>query len=60
MKTFMKDFQSDYGEMYFRDFTIAVRGVGYFAKACAKHMKPEDIAYLQDMLIKKSSWFFSE
>lgn len=46
-------------EHFYRTST-AIRGIGYFSKACALIMSKDEMDKLCKELVKKSSWFYSE
>lgn len=56
----MQYLRSDLDKVDFRNLSVAIRGVGYFAKAYHKYLKDEDIVALRDNLVQLSSWFYSE
>ncbi|KAI8075324.1 hypothetical protein BC940DRAFT_249003 [Gongronella butleri] len=60
MSRFTSMLQQDHDKLEFQPFTIAVRGIGYFAQAANLHLQRREMEQLQDHLIKKGMWFFSE
>lgn len=56
----MEHLRSDLDQVDFRNLSVAIRGVGYFAKAYHKYLKTEDIKTLLDNLVQLSSWFYSQ
>ncbi|KAG0763147.1 hypothetical protein G6F62_000892 [Rhizopus arrhizus] len=46
-------------EHFYRTST-AIRGIGYFSKACALIMSKDEMDKLCKELVKKSSWFYSD
>ncbi|KAI8098597.1 uncharacterized protein BX664DRAFT_288171 [Halteromyces radiatus] len=60
MGKFINYLQQENAELDFQQFSISVRGIGYFAKASKQQLQPDQVTTLQDLLIKRGTWICSE
>ncbi|CAO3615261.1 unnamed protein product [Cunninghamella echinulata] len=60
MQKFFTTLQSHPDKAVFDGLSISIRGIGYFSKAANQLLKKEELEYLQEQLIKKGNWFYSE
>lgn len=60
MQFFFTNLQRNPDEISFDNLSLSIRGIGYFSKASKHLLKKEEMEYLQEQLIKKGNWFYSE
>lgn len=60
MQKFFATLQNHPDRAAFDGLSISIRGIGYFSKAANQLLKKEELEYLQEELIKKGNWFYSE
>ena len=60
MQKFDQQLEKAHNLEHFFKVCVAIRGVGYFAKVCAKLLPPEEMSEKCNKLVKISDWFYAK